>query len=520
MDTVKILVVEDDVAARMDIQAAVERGGYGIAGVASSGAEGIRLADALNPNLVLMSIRTEGAMDGVAVADEIFRRLDIPVVFITAHAESEILRHVGTAGPYSHVLKPVDHRELKFAIEMGLYKHAMERDLQKARQAAEAADRAKTSFLATISHELRTPMNGVLGMTELLLLSDLEEPYRENVVLIKDSALSLLSVLNQIIDYSKLETSSMKLREMDFRLEDLLTGVLSQYKRTASAKGVKVGYTFDPVVPEWLRGDSGKIRQALGNLINNAVKFTPSGQVMVDVLPTPIGESVPKDGGLSIQVLVQDTGVGMSSEQMDIIFESFCQVEDHLCHRTGGLGLGLAIVNRLLTILGGSVQCTSEEGRGSTFSLIIPLKRSRYEIHSPLTAVMGGEKPLQGARVLVAEDDLINQRYIVRLLEKMGCTAALVEEGQRAVDILKAEPFDIVLMDIEMPVMNGIEATRAIRRQETGCLDPNIPIVALTAHAMWGDEQRCMHAGMTDYVPKPVDMETVAAIIQSTLAAR
>ena len=212
--------------------------------------------------------------------------------------------------------------------------------------------------------------------------------------------------------------------------------------------------------------------------------------------------------------------MGIDPERIDTIFESFSLVEDHLCHGSGGLGLGLAIVNRLLVILGGTVRCTSQPGRGSTFSFVIPLARSRYEIHSPLTETMEGGKPLQGARVLVAEDDLVNQRYITRLLEKMGCAVTLVEDGMQAVDALREKVFDIVLMDIEMPVLNGIEATRSIRRPETGCLDPDIPIVALTAHAMWGDEQRCMHAGMTDYVPKPVDMETVAAIIRATLDAR
>ncbi|MDC0335492.1 response regulator [Pseudodesulfovibrio sp.] len=516
----KILVVEDDAVARLDIQAALERAEYTVVGMAASGEEAISLADTLNPDLVLMDIRLEGTMDGVEAATEISRRFDIPIIYLTVYADEETLQWAKVSGPFGYLLKPVDHTELKSAIEVGLYKHQMERELRKAKTEAEAANRAKTSFLATISHELRTPMSGVLGMTELLLLSDLENPYRENVQLIKDSAMSLLSVLNQIIDYSKLEASTLKVREVDFRLEDLVTGILSQYEKTVAAKGVELEYSVAPDMPGWMRGDSGKIRQVIGNLVNNAVKFTRTGQIMIDVSPAPTGANhgVGKGDDITIvQILVQDTGIGIPAEKLEEMFDSFTLAECHLSHCSGGLGLGLAIVNRLLSIMGGTIRCSSEEGQGSTFSLYIPLKSSKYELQTPLAAVMDDERPLEGAKVLVAEDDLVNQRYIIRLLEKMGCDVTLAEDGMQAVDALKGQRYDVVLMDVEMPVMNGLEATRVIRAPETGCLDPNVPIVALTAHAMWGDEQRCVHAGMDDYVAKPVDIDTVAAIIQSTL---
>ncbi|QJB58040.1 hybrid sensor histidine kinase/response regulator [Pseudodesulfovibrio sp. zrk46] len=513
----KILVVEDDALARLDIQSALERAGYVIAGMAASGEEAIMQANELAPDLVLMDIRLEGAMDGVEAAGEIGRRFDIPIIFLTVYADDETLHWAKISGPYGYLLKPVDHTELKSAIEVGLYKHQMERELRQAKREAETASRAKTAFLATISHELRTPMNGVLGMTELLLLSDLENPYRENVQLIKESAMSLLSVLNQIIDYSKLETSTLKLREVDFRFEDLVTGLLSQYEKAAQLKGVKLEYSVSPDMPAWLRGDSGKMRQVLGNLVNNAVKFTRSGQVMVDVTPTNNDSAAKGDESYSVQVIVQDTGIGIPPEKLDKMFDSFTLNEDHLSHTSGGLGLGLAIVNRLVNLLGGNINCSSQEGVGSIFSFVVPLKRSHYEEQTPLAAAMAEKKPLEGVKLLVAEDDLVSQRYIMRLLEKMGAEVVLAEDGMQAVDALKAERFDVVLMDVEMPIMNGIEATRAIRQPDTACIDPDVPIIALTAHAMWGDEQRCLHAGMDDYVPKPVDIDTVTAIIQSTL---
>lgn len=516
----RILVVEDDAMARLDISVALERVGYEVAGMATSGRESIELADSLAPDLVLMDIRLEGEMDGVEAANEISRRFDLPVIYLTVYADDETLRWAKVSGPFGYLLKPVDHKELKSAIEVGIYKHQMERELRKAKQAAETASQAKTAFLATISHELRTPMNGVLGMTELLLLSDLENPYRENVHLIKESALSLLSVLNQIIDYSKLEAASMKLREIDFRLEDLASSLIAQYARTAQAKGIEVHYTISPDLPEWVCGDSGKLRQVLGNLINNAMKFTRQGRIAVEIAPVTQADANEKDVSIPVRIEVQDTGVGISPEKQDVIFEAFALTDDHLSHGTGALGLGLAIVRRLVKLLGGTVACFSEEGKGSTFTFTAPLRPSKYMRQTPTAAVMAEKKPLEGARVLVVEDDLVNQRYIIRLLEKMGCVVELAQDGHESLKFLQEDDYDIVLMDVEMPGLNGIEATKLIRDPSTGCRDPLVPIIALTAHAMWGDEQRCLHAGMDDYIAKPVDMDTVASIIQSAVRQR
>ncbi|EGB13987.1 response regulator receiver sensor hybrid histidine kinase [Pseudodesulfovibrio mercurii] len=517
MPTTKILVVEDDALAQLDIRLALERAGYDVIGMTGSGEEALALADRLAPDIVLMDILLEGGMDGLEAAGEMRTRFDIPVIYLTVVVDEETLHWAKVTGPFGYLVKPVDHYELRSAIEVGLYKHQMERELRKAKASAEAASRAKASFLATVSHELRTPMTGVLGMTELLLMSDLGDPYRENVRLIKESSMALLSVLNQIIDYSRLETSSLTARKMDFRLEDLITGVLSQHRRSAEIKGIRLEYTISPDIPAWVRGDPAKLRQVIGNLVANAVGFTASGQVLVDVSPAPEGGEAETDGGPTVQILVRDTGAGIPRDKLDEIFESFRQGTDPLHHTTGGLGLGLAIANRLAEFLGGSLRCSSEEGRGSVFVVTVPLERSPFEASSPSASALGGDSPLAGVRVLVAEDDMVNRRYLVRLLEKMGCAVDAAEDGLRAVEILQAAHFDIVLMDVEMPGLDGIEATRRIRNPETGCLDPQVPIVALTARAMWGDEERCLHAGMNEYVPKPVDVDTVAAIIQSTL---
>tara|TARA_Y100001954_G_scaffold203254_1_gene223829 strand:+ start:49430 stop:50995 length:1566 start_codon:yes stop_codon:yes gene_type:complete len=515
----KILVVEDNPVSRMDIRAALGRAGYEVAQMVSTGKEAVEIAGLLRPDLVIMDIQLEGEMDGPEAAAEITRRFDIPIVFLTVYADAEMLRWTRVSGPCGYLLKPVDHIELQSAIEIALYKHKLEVELRDAKKAAEAAARAKTSFLATVSHELRTPMNGVLGMAELLLLSELEAPYRENVQLIKESALSLLSVLNQLIDYSRLESSYMKLSEVDFRLEDIVTGILSQYRRTAESKGVDLKYGISDDIPEWVLGDSSKIRQVLGNLLSNAVKFTGKGHVSVDI---SLAKRMLADDRILpekyfVKIVIEDTGIGIPVEKMDQMFESFTQATDHLLHTTGSLGLGLAVVSRLVAVLKATINCTSVEGEGSVFTVVVPLKESSFVQETPMAAIKADKRPLHGIRVLVAEDDLVSQRYIMRLLEKMGCTVALADDGGAAVTMLQEDSYDIVLMDIEMPVMNGIEATRTVRNPMSRCRNSNVPIIALTAHAMWGDEQRCMHAGMDGYITKPVDIDTVASIIRVTL---
>jgi signal transduction histidine kinase len=518
MNQTRILLLSDDDRSRREYRETLERAGYRVYGSAFGAAGGDVVS--ARPQVILADLPSGGgSAEAVACAETASHRHDAAVVLVTDAVDVQEVRTAACAdGPMACLARPVTPDLLLAAVEVGVYRGLTASRLREARKAAEAADRAKISFLSTISHELRTPMNGVLGMTELLLLSDLEEPYRENVQLIKDSSRSLLLVLNQIIDYSKLESATLTLREMDFRLEDLITGVLSQHGRAAASKGVSVVYELAPDVPGWVRGDSGKIRQVLGNLVGNAVKFTPAGEVRVDVALTahPAGIEL-DDDALAVQVRVSDTGVGIPAARLEEIFDCFSQAEDPLSRTSGGLGLGLAIVSRLMTILGGGIHCASEEGQGSVFSFSIPLGRSRYELISPLAEVLSEERPLEGVRILVAEDDRISQRYMLAILKKMGCRVTLVGDGDQAVEALRRHSFDIVLMDVEMPGLNGIEATRLIRRPETGCLAPDVPIIALTAHAMWGDEQRCIHAGMDHYVAKPVDIDTVAAIIQSTV---
>lgn len=521
----RILIVEDDAIAGMDVRAALERVGYDVAGVTDSGEDVIRLAEETDPDLVLMDIRLAGAMDGVEAANRLTELYDLPIIFLTVYADDATLESVKTSGPFAYLLKPVDDRELKSAIKIALYKHEMERELRRARDDAEAANEAKTSFLATISHELRTPLNGVLGMTELLLLSDLGGNHKESVQLIKDASTSLLDVLNQILDYSKLEARIRDLKENDFRVRDLFESLASVNSGQRKEKGLEFAYEIDPDVPEWLLGDYGKLRQTLATLVGNAVKFTEEGKVTVRMAPcareTCKGLRPPR-GKAGFLFTVTDTGVGIPLDKQDGIFGSFTQVENYMTRQQGGLGLGLAIAGRLVSMLGGDIWLESVEGQGSTFSFTAGFGASSL-------AEMGPAKPheeysretlFRGLRVLVAEDDAINQRYVSRLLEFQECEVDIVEDGDKALKALGARPYDVVLMDIQMPIMDGFEATLEIRSGAHEGVNAKVPIIALTAYAMWGDERRCLHAGMDAYLAKPVDVDTLVSTIESTLKTR
>ncbi len=520
----RILIVDDDTIAGIDVKAALVRVGYEVAGLTFSGEEAVRLAGETDPDLVLMDVRLAGGMDAPAAAGAIAERFDIPVVFLTIYADDVALRSVKVSGPYAYLLKPVDDRELKSAIEIALYKHELERELRNARDDAEAANEAKTSFLATISHELRTPLNGVLGMTELLLLSDLSEDHKESVQLIKDASTSLLDVLNQILDYSKLEARIRDLRENDFRLEDLFESLGTVNGRQRRDKDLSYEYEIASGMPEWLFGDYNKLRQALATLVGNAVKFSTKGGITARVGPCPKSVCpgrVPR-GKARFLFSVTDTGPGIPPEKQACLFDCFTQGENYMTRQQGGLGLGLAIAKRLVNILGGDIWVESVPGEGSTFFFSAEFGGSSLSEVGP---VLPEEEPsrealFHGLRVLIVEDDTINQRYLSRILELQGCTADVVSDGSKALDALKRHPYDVVLMDIQMPVMDGFEATLEIRGGKLEGVNSKVPIIALTAYAMWGDEQRCLHAGMDAYLAKPVDVDTLASAIETTLKTR
>jgi len=469
------------------------------------GGDGIALRDIIDPDdLAAWDEHLSRVARGESSHDELQFRI---------RARDGGIVHIG------HVCGPIEGQDGTYLGRRGCNRdvteqYRYEQDLREAKDMADAGSRAKSEFLANMSHEIRTPLGGVMSMLGLLETTPLDAEQAEYVQMAARASARLTRLLSDILDLSKVESGKLTLQEGVFALEDVRQAVLDIFSPMARQKGLDLVFDLGPGLPPRFVGDDARLRQILLNLVGNAVKYTDAGGVRITVSPAGPDAGQPGHG---LAFAVADTGCGIPADRIGDIFQPFVQAEGSYVRRGGGVGLGLAIVSRLVGLMRGRIEAESEAGRGTVMRVFLPLAPAP-PAPRPASAGEGPAAPGRSLAILVAEDDPTNAFAVDRLLRKSGHRPTLCRNGAEVLDRLVREPFDCVLMDVQMPVMDGVEATRRIRQDVSGRFDPSIVVIAMTAYAMAGDRERFLSAGMDDYVAKPVDVEHLLGVVKRAMA--
>jgi len=495
-----VLLIDDNNVTRTMLVFILEKAEYKVV-FSSCAEETIKLLRTLTPDIILLDVMMPG-MNGFSFCRKLKKNAkyqDIPVIFLTSLSQQTDIVKGFDAGGQDYIIKPFNQQELLARVKTHIHLHDTLLENKRLSRLALDATRAKSEFLASMSHEIRTPLNSIIGMAEVLAETPLSVDQREYVRIFRTAGESLLGIINDILDLSKIEAGQTELEAIDFDLPTLMESVITMVSLRAHEQDTTVNTHLDEDVPLYLNGDPTRLRQILLNLVGNAVKFTRNGQVEITISTT--GEGQPKK---ELLFAIKDNGIGIPAEKQQLIFDSFTQADSLTTRQYGGTGLGLTICQKLLGIMQGRIWLNSQPGNGSTFFFSIPFRKA-LSARPVISAIQPPScELLQNADILLVDDNKDNCNLIRLYLQNTPFSLTTAGNGQEALKTFCANPCDLILMDIEMPVMDGYEATQKIRQWEQARHRQPVPIIALTAHAFIRFKKKCLDAGCSDFLTKPI----------------